>query len=96
MSDVITAAVEALNAKLGEAGFDATAKFVIDGEGSIIMDSDGARASDDEADVTMTADADVFKAIIEGEQNPTAAFMTGKLSVDGDMGVAMKLAGVLG
>ena len=33
--------------------------------------------------------------IDEGEQNPTAAFMTGKLKVDGDMGLAMKLAGVL-
>lgn len=96
MSDVITAAVEALNEKLGDEGFDGTAKFVISDEGSIIMDADGARAADDEADVTMTADADVFKAIIEGEQNPTAAFMTGKLAIDGDMGVAMKLAGVLG
>jgi len=96
MSDVINAAVEALNAKLAGAGFDGSAKFVINGEGSIMMDSDGARASDDDAEVTMTADADVFQAILEGEENPTAAFMTGKLSVDGDMGLAMKLAGVLG
>jgi len=96
MSDVINAAVEALNAKLGGAGFDGSAKFVINGEGSIMMDGEGARASDDDADVTMTAEADVFQAILEGEQNPTAAFMTGKLSVDGDMGLAMKLAGVLG
>jgi len=96
MSDVINAAVEALNAKLAGAGFDGSAKFVINGEGSIMMDGEGARASDDDADVTMTADADVFQAILEGEENPTAAFMTGKLSVDGDMGLAMKLAGVLG
>lgn len=96
MSDVINAAVEALNAKLGGAGFDGSAKFVINGEGSIMMDGEGARASDDDADVTMTADADVFQAILEGAENPTAAFMTGKLSVDGDMGLAMKLAGVLG
>jgi len=96
MSDVIAAAVDALNAKLGESGFDGSAKFVISDEGSILMDGEGARASDDDADVTMTADADVFKAIMDGEQNPTAAFMTGKLSVDGDMGLAMKLAGVLG
>jgi len=33
---------------------------------------------------------------VEGEQSSTAAFMTGKLSVDGDMGLAMKLAGILG
>ncbi len=96
MSDVITAAVDALNEKLGGAGFDGNAKFVIGDEGSIMMDGDGARAADDDADVTMTADADVFKAILDGEQNPTTAFMTGKLSIDGDMGLAMKLAGVLG
>ena len=56
----------------------------------------GARAADDDADVTLTASADVFKAILDNELNPTTAFMTGKLSVDGDMGMAMKLTSVLG
>ena len=95
MSDVITQAVAALNAKMGGAGFDGTAKFDIQGEGAIVIDADGARASDDDADVTLSADAETFKAILDGEQNPTSAFMTGKLAVDGDMGLAMKLAGVL-
>lgn len=95
MSDVINEAVAALNAKMGDGGFDGIAKFDIEGEGSIVMDSAGARASDDDADVTLSADAETFKAILDGEQNPTSAFMTGKLSVDGDMGLAMKLAGVL-
>jgi len=95
MSDVITKAVDALNAKMDGGGFDGTAKFAIEDEGAIIIDADGARASDDAADVTLSANAETFQAILEGEQNPTAAFMTGKLSVDGDMGLAMKLAGVL-
>ncbi len=95
MSDVISEAVVALNEKMGGAGFDGTAKFVIADEGGIIIDADGARASEDDADVTLTASTDTFKAILDGEQNPTAAFMTGKLKVDGDMGLAMKLAGVL-
>jgi putative sterol carrier protein len=96
MSTVIDEAVKALNEKMGGAGFDGVAKFVIDGEGAIIIDSDGARAGDDEAEVTLTASTDVFQAIMEGEQNPTTAFMTGKLTVDGDMGKAMALSGVLG
>lgn len=96
MSDAITTAVAALNEKMGGEGFDGTAKFVIEDEGSIIIDENGASASDADADVTMTASAEVFQAILDGEENPTAAFMTGKLSVDGDMGLAMKLAGVLG
>lgn len=95
MSDVITAAVEALSAKVS-GGFDAgTAKFVIEGEGAIILDGDGVRASDDDADVTLTADVETFQGMMEGEVNPTAAFMQGKLSVDGDMGLAMQLGSVL-
>lgn len=70
-------------------------KFVIEGEGAIVVDSDGARASDDEADVTLTADVETFQGMIEGDVNPTAAFMQGKLSVDGDMGLAMQLGSVL-
>jgi putative sterol carrier protein len=96
MSEVVTEAVTQLNAKMGGAGFDGTAKFVIEDEGSIIIDPSGARAADDDADVTLTASADVFKAILDDELNPTTAFMTGKLTVDGDMGMAMKLTSVLG
>lgn len=95
MSDIVNQAVAALNEKLSAASFDGTAKFDIQGEGAVLIDSDGARASDDEADVTLSADAETFQAIMEGDINPTAAFMTGKLSVDGDMGMAMKLATVL-
>ena len=95
MSDVVAQAVEALNAKMDGSGFDGTAKFAIEGEGSIIIDADGARASDEDADVTLTASTETFKAILDGEMNPTAAFMTGKLSVDGDLGAAMRLSGVL-
>ncbi len=95
MSDVIDAAVEALRQKL-TGGFDGVAKFVIPGEGTILLDASGVRAGDGEADVTLTAEADVFRAILEGNLNATAAFMTGRLSVDGNMGLAMRLGSVLG
>ena len=95
MSEILTQAVTVLNDKLNAAGYDASAKFEITGEGAIILDQDGARVSDEAADVTLSADADTFEAILSGDLNPTSAFMTGKLSVDGDMGVAMKLASVL-
>jgi putative sterol carrier protein len=95
MSEMIDAAVRVLSAKLAD-GFDGVAKFVIPGEGAIMLDGQGVRAGDEEADVTLTADAEVFRAILDGEMNPTMAFMTGKLSVDGSMGMAMKLGSVLG
>ena len=95
MSDVIKGAVVALQAKLGDGGFDASVKFAIEGEGAVVVDSNGVRASDEDAECTLTADADTFQAMMDGSLNPTAAFMTGKLSVDGDMGIAMKLGAML-
>ncbi|MEO0389690.1 MAG: SCP2 sterol-binding domain-containing protein [Pseudomonadota bacterium] len=95
MSDTVNEAVTVLSAKLAGADFSGTAKFDIEGEGAVMIDADGARAGDEAADVTLSADAETFKAILAGESNPTSAFMTGKLKVDGDMGMAMKLASVL-
>lgn len=94
MSEVVTAAVAALGEKLSD-GFAGSAKFVIPGEGSIMLDGSGVRAGDEAADVTLTADAETFAAILAGSLNPTAAFMTGKLSVEGDMGQAMQLGAAL-
>lgn len=94
MSDVITKAVERLSAGPGRFD-DGIAKFVITGEGSIMMDAAGVREGDEEADVSLIASAEVFQAILEGSMNPTTAFMTGKLKIDGSMGKAMQLASVL-
>lgn len=94
MSNVTTQAVEALRAKLS-GGFDSTAKFVIEGEGTIMVDGSGVREGDEAADVTLTADADTFQSILEGDLDPTSAFMSGKLAVDGDMGAAMRLGSAL-
>ncbi len=95
MSDVIAAAVEALQGKLGS-GIDGVVKFDLRGLGAIMVDSEGVRAADEDADVTLSADADVFEEILSGDLDPTSAFMTGRLAVEGDMGMAMKLASMLG
>jgi putative sterol carrier protein len=46
---------------------------------------------EDSADVTISSSQEVFQKIVAGEQNPTSAYMTGKLKLKGDMGAAMKL-----
>lgn len=94
MSDVIDAAVQRLAGKF-DGGIDGAAKLVITGEGALMLDADGVRAGDAPADVTLTADLDTFRGILEGDLSPTAAFMSGRLTIDGDMGLAMRLAAAL-
>lgn len=96
MSDIVAAAVKALNAKLGGGGIDGTVKFVIEDEGAVLIDETGASAAEGEADCVLTANAETFQGILDGDVNPTSAFMSGRLKVDGDMGLAMKLGSLLG
>ncbi|MGR3503878.1 SCP2 sterol-binding domain-containing protein [Pseudaestuariivita sp.] len=95
MSDTMDQAVSVLSEKFAGADIGGTVKFDIEGEGAIMVDDAGVRRGDEEADVTLKADADTFQEILEGSLNPTSAFMGGRLTVDGDMGLAMKLASVL-
>jgi len=95
MSEFLEQAASELNSKLAGSDFDGSAKFVIADVGAVMLDADGARVADEEAEVTLTADSETFQAIFDGDMNPTGAFMSGKLSIDGDMGMAMKLASVL-
>ena len=96
MSDMIAEAVEALDAKAKASGLSETVKFNIEGEGAVVIDGTGARASDEEADLTVTADSETFQGIMDGSLDSTSAFMMGKITIDGDMGLAMKLGTILG
>lgn len=77
------------------AGMNHSYLFDIEGAGMWKVDvSDGnVSVSEGEADaeVTIRASEETFQAIASGEQNPTTAYMTGKLKVEGDMGAALKL-----
>lgn len=44
---------------------------------------------------TMNLSAKNFLKLIEGNLNPTMAFMAGKLKIKGDIGLALKLQAVL-
>ena len=95
MTDIMTEAVEAIEKKLSGSVFDGSAKFEIQDEGSIIIDSSGVQISDDETEVTLSASLETFQEILQGDLDSTSAFMTGRLQLDGDMSVAMRLASLL-
>jgi putative sterol carrier protein len=95
MSAVVDQAVIELNRRMAGRAFEGTAMFVLTGEGSIFVDGGEARKGEGPAEVTLTASPETFLDILQGNLDPTSAFMTGKLALDGDMGAAMKLASVL-
>ena len=77
------------------AGMTNSYLFDIEGAGRWTVDVDDGTVTVKEggcdADVTIATSQETFQKIIAGEQNPTSAYMTGKLKVKGDMGAAMKL-----
>ena len=81
---------------------NSTYKFVITGDkgGTWVVDltkpGGEITASDNDAKCTLTVSDNDFLDIINGKLNGQMAFMSGKLKVAGDMGLAMKLGTVLG
>jgi len=72
--------------------FDLGAEHIfIDGTGqqNVVL------ASDDAADCTISVSVEDFDRLIKGQLNPMSAMMSGKIKIDGDMSLAMKLQGLL-
>lgn len=64
----------------------------------IIIDDQGARTvegTEKEADCILEMEAEDYRQLIAGALNATEAFMSGRLAIQGDLGAAMKLQGVL-
>jgi len=79
---------------------DLSIKLNLKGDGVIHVDSKGetnvVSNEDLPADCTITISPKNFKKLVEGDLNPMMAMMTGKLKIDGDMSVAMKLKSLFG
>lgn len=50
---------------------------------------------DADADTTLVCSIETFEKIMNGTQDPTMAYMMGKLKIKGSMGLAMKLNAIL-
>ena len=78
--------------------FGNTVKFSTD-QGVIYIDGNAnppdVSNDDKSADCTIKMDFSDFSDLIGGKLDGMTAFMTGKLKIEGDMGVAMKLQSIL-
>jgi putative sterol carrier protein len=86
--------------RVGEdCGLGASVKFDFGDDGIVILDATqvpNAVSNDDQpVDCTMKIAMSDFIAMTQGELDGMTAFMMGKLKIEGDMGVAMKLQSVL-
>jgi putative sterol carrier protein len=72
-------------------------KWVVDSQ-IVFMNPDNNEVTDEDAEAscTITTDIDTFKGMYDKSVSPQAAFMTGKIKIAGDMGIALKLQSVIG
>jgi putative sterol carrier protein len=76
--------------------FGAVYKFVLDGAdgGTWIVDlkdAPGARPGDGAADCSISLSAKDFVDLVEGRANGQQLYFQGKLRIDGNLGLALKL-----
>lgn len=78
---------------------DGIFKFVVTGEGAgtYVVDTREieVREGEGEGEVTITLEGPDLVAIQDGSLDAMQAFMLGKIEVDGDFGLAMKLQSIL-
>ena len=83
---------EKIRAQVESGGFEHSVKFDTGADGVIVIDGATISTTDGPADCTITLSLDDLESLIAGDLNPTMAFMSGKLKIDGDMSVAMALS----
>ncbi|WP_306149279.1 MULTISPECIES: SCP2 sterol-binding domain-containing protein [unclassified Roseibium] len=81
--------------KVSGGGIAESVKFDLGDDGTIFLQGSEVSNDDGDADCTIKMSAEDLADMLSGDLNPTAAFMGGKMQVEGDMSVAMKLGSVV-
>ena len=80
-------------------GLTASYRFDIDGAGTWRVDVDDGTVtvaeSDGAADCVIKVPEELFLRIVRGEQSPMGAYFMGKIRVEGDTALAMRLKDLL-
>ena len=96
MSDDLAAAEAALSERLAGERLDGSVRFDIEGAGVLRVVDGRVTREDGAADATISGSLDTFRAIFEGTLSPMAAYMTGRIRIDGDLGTAMRFGQAIG
>ncbi len=83
--------MQSLNARLAFDFADDGALYVDATQGPPLLSREAQ-----EVDCTIRVTLDNFSRLLAGDLDPSFAFMTGKLKVQGSMGIALKLSALLG
>jgi putative sterol carrier protein len=83
------------SALTGEAGLSKSLKIDFKGEGFIHVDGTVVTNDDAPADCTVVVSREDLESMARGELDPMSAMMRGRLKIQGDMSVAMKLQSML-
>ena len=86
---------EGVRGKVADGGIEESVKFDLGEAGIIFLQGSDVSNEDSDADCTIKMSAEDLGDLLSGDLNPTAAFMGGKMQVEGDMSVAMKLGSIV-
>ena len=95
MNEEIQKAILSLKERMNDQEIDGSIKFNIENVGSIVITGGEVKESDDDTDCVLSGNLETFMDIFNGDTSSTAAFMSGKLKIDGSMGTAMKYNSIL-
>ena len=87
---------ERIARKLEGRAFEGSLRFDCGDDGVIRLAEGTASTTDGPADCTLSLSQENLVKLLTGKLNPMMAMATGKLRLSGDMGVAMRMARLIG
>lgn len=88
----IEAVANDLKSRVESSDFESSIKFDCGEEGVLVIDGNSVSTDNKDVDCTIGVSFEDLQSLVAGDLDPTAAFMQGKFTIDGDMSIAMKLS----